>query len=176
MDEARKVDPETRMLIDGKLVEAESGRTFANVNPATEAVIGQVADASTADVQQAITAARRAFDETDWSTNHAFRKHCLEQLQEAIESEQEELREQLILEVGCPRMLTHGPQLDAPLAEALRYPAGLIDEFAWETRLADAEDFRGGRNSRLIVKEPVSRMQWAAIALIAGGTAVLSAT
>ena len=106
-----------------------------------------MADASTADMQRAIGAARRAFDETDWSTNRAFRKHCLEQLQDALEDEQEELREELILEVGCPRMLTHGPQLDAPLADALRYPAKLIDEFEWETRLTDAADFRGGTNS-----------------------------
>jgi aldehyde dehydrogenase (NAD+) len=57
-------------------------------------------------MHRAIEAARRAFDETDWATNHAFRKHCLEQLQEALEAEREELREELILEVGCPRMST----------------------------------------------------------------------
>ena len=45
----------------------------------------------------------------------SFRQRCLLQLQEALEREQEELREELILEVGCPRMVTHGPQLDAPL-------------------------------------------------------------
>ena len=117
--EAVKVNPEQRMLIDGKLVDADSGKTFDNVNPATEEVLGQVADASTAEMQRAIDGARRAFDETDWSTNHAFRKQCLEQLHEALQAEQEELREQLILEVGCPRMTTHGPQLDAPLSEAL---------------------------------------------------------
>ena len=100
-------------------------------------------------------AARRAFDETDWATDGALRKHCLEQLQEALEDEQEQLREQLILEVGCPRMLTNGPQLAAPLTDALRYPAKMIDEFEWETRLPDAADFRGGRNARLVVKEPV---------------------
>ena len=74
MSETVKVNPEQRMLIDGKLVDADSGKTFDNVNPATEEVIGQVADASTAEMQRAIDAARRAFDETDWSTNHAFRK------------------------------------------------------------------------------------------------------
>jgi aldehyde dehydrogenase (NAD+) len=151
---ARGIDPEVRMLIDGKLVDAESGRTFENVDPASEEVIGFVADASVADMRRAISAARRAFDETDWSTNHTFRKLCLEQLQEALEAEREELREQLILEVGCPRMLTHGPQLDAPLGDALRYPAKLIDEFEWETHLPDAADFRGGINSRLVLKEP----------------------
>src|SRR5690242_11266539 len=125
------VKPETRMLIDGKLVDADSGRTFDNVNPATEEVIGEVADASAAEMQRAIAAARRAFDETDWSTNHALRKRCLEQLQAALEAEREELREELILEVGCPRMVTNGPQLDVPLADALRWPAKQVDSFPW---------------------------------------------
>ena len=149
------IDPEASMLIDGKLVEAETGKTFENVNPATEEVLGRVADASNADMQRAIGAARRAFDETSWSTDPALRKRCLGQLQEALEAAQEQLREQLILEVGCPRMLTHGPQLAAPLNDALRYPIKMIDEFEWETRLPDAADFRGGRNARLVVKEPV---------------------
>src|ERR1700728_707406 len=115
MSDQVEYNPEPRMLIDGLLVEAASGKRFDNINPATEEVLGQVADASTVDMQQAIVAARRAFDETDWSTNHAFRKHCLEQLQDAIESEQEQLREELIDEVGCPRMLTYSAQLDTPL-------------------------------------------------------------
>ena len=118
-------------------------------------MLGQVADASTEDMHRAIAAARRAFDETTWSTDRAFRKRCLEQLQQALEAEQEELREQLILEVGCPRMLTAGPQLDAPLADALRYPAGLIDRYAWETELADRPDMRGTLTRRRIWKEAV---------------------
>ena len=61
---------EARMLIDGKLVDGEAG-TFANVNPANEEVLGEVADASKADMHRAIDAARRSFDETDWSTNRA---------------------------------------------------------------------------------------------------------
>jgi aldehyde dehydrogenase (NAD+) len=55
---------EARMMIDGKLVDGESG-TFTNVNPATEEVLGAVADASKADMSRAIDAARRSFDETD---------------------------------------------------------------------------------------------------------------
>jgi aldehyde dehydrogenase (NAD+) len=143
------------MLIDGELVEADSGATFENVNPATEEVLGSVADASKAEMQRAIAAARRAFDETDWSTNHAFRKRCIEQLQEALEQEREELREQLILEVGCPRMTTQGPQLDGPLDGALKYPAKLIEEFAWETELPDAPGQSGAPDRRRIWKEPV---------------------
>ncbi len=76
-DRPGTVQGEVRMLIDGELVEAASGKRFDNINPATEEVLGEVADASADDMQRAIAAARRAFDETDWSTNHAFRKKCL---------------------------------------------------------------------------------------------------
>src|SRR5512134_2127011 len=146
---------EAGRLIDGKLVAGEAGR-FANLNPATEEVLGEVADASKADMQRAIDAARRAFDETDWSTNRALRKRCLLQLQEALESEKEALREELILEAGCPRMVTHGPQLDAPLKSALRYPAQLIDQYPWETDLGDAMvELTGQLTTRKVWREPV---------------------
>jgi len=128
---------ESRMLIDGKLVDGEAG-TFANINPATEEVIGEVSDASTADMVRAIDAARRAFDETDWSADLELRKRCLQQLNDALEREKEALREELILEAGAPRAITYGPQLDAPLADALKYPIELMDEYPWETNLGDA--------------------------------------
>ena len=146
---------ETRMLVDGKLVDGSAG-SFANVNPATEEVLGEVSNASTVDMHRAIDAARRAFDETAWSTDGELRKRCLEQLQSAIEAELEELREELILEVGCPRMVTHGPQLDAPLAEALRYPARLIDEYPWVTDLGDEmSELTHQLTHRQIWREPV---------------------
>ncbi len=151
-----EVSFESRMLIDGKLVEAESNKTFVDINPGTEEVIGEVADAAAADIHRAIDAARRAFDESDWSTNHAFRKRCLEQLQAALEDEQEELREELILEVGCPRMVTQGPQLDAPLAGGLTHPAKLIDEYPWEVDLGDeVSALTGQLTTRRVWREPV---------------------
>ena len=146
---------ESRMMIDGKLVDGEAG-TFTNVNPANEETLGEVADASKADMHRAIDAARRAFDDSDWSTNHAFRARCLLQLHEAIEGEIEELREELIREVGCPRLVTHGPQLDAPFAEGLKYPAKLIESYSWETDLGDAFVSLTGRMTRRKVwREPV---------------------
>jgi aldehyde dehydrogenase (NAD+) len=145
---------EVRMLVDGQLVEAASEKRFDNVNPATEEVLGPVADASAQDMQRAIAAARRAFDQTDWSTNRAHRKRCLEQLQEALEGEREELREELIKEVGTPRMMTYSAQLDSPLEDGLRYPAKLIDEFEWERPLTDGSMF-GISSRRAVWKEPV---------------------
>ncbi|MGQ0432140.1 MAG: aldehyde dehydrogenase family protein [Microthrixaceae bacterium] len=146
---------ELRMLIDGKLVEGERRLTFDNINPATEQVLGQVADASAADMAAAISAARRAFDTTTWSTDHAFRQQCLYQLQAAIESEQEELRAELVAEVGCPVLITYGPQLDAPLREALTWPAEMIDQFAWTRDLGPKDPFGMGNTAREVWKEAI---------------------
>jgi aldehyde dehydrogenase (NAD+) len=146
-------EPEQRMLINGELVGTLSGKQFDNINPATEEVLGQVADGSHEDMSNAIAAARRAFDKTDWSTNRAFRKRCLEQLQEAVEADRDEMRAELVAEVGTPVMLTYGPQLDAPLEDAFRWPAKYIDEFAWERELPDSDVF-GVHSHRMVIKEP----------------------
>ena len=147
---------EARLLIGGKLVDATGGGTFDNINPATEEVLGVVADGTAADMQAAVAAARTAFDTTDWSTNRELRKRCLLQLQAAIESEQEELRAELVAEVGCPVLLTYGPQLDAPLREALTWPAEMIDEFEWSRSLGPKDAFgMGSLTEREVWKEPI---------------------
>ena len=145
---------EPRMLIDGKLVDGPSGRTFTNLNPATEEPVGEVADASAAEMDQAIGAARRAFDETPWATDRELRKRCLQQLQDALESEREEYRAELVAEVGTPVLMTYSAQLDAPLAEGLVWPMKYIDEFPWERDLGIGESF-GQKSRRKVVKEPV---------------------
>jgi len=145
---------EVRMLIGGELVEAASGKRFDNVNPATEEVLGEVADASAEDMGRAIAAARHAFDRSDWSTDRALRKRCLEQLQAALESEREELRDEVVAEVGTPRILTFAAQVDWPLDDALRYPAKMIDEFAFERALPDS-NLMGTASRRAVRKEPM---------------------
>ncbi|MDI3339722.1 MAG: aldehyde dehydrogenase family protein [Sphaerobacter sp.] len=57
---------ETRLLIDGQFVPAASGETFPTYNPATNEVIAEVAQAGREDVERAVAAARRAFDEGPW--------------------------------------------------------------------------------------------------------------
>ncbi|MEX2293062.1 MAG: aldehyde dehydrogenase family protein [Acidimicrobiales bacterium] len=147
---------ELRMLIDGKLVEGEAGATFANINPATEQVLGQVADGTSGDMLAAIAAARRAFDTTTWSTDHDFRRQCLYQLQAAIESEHEELRGELVAEVGCPVLSTYGPQLDAPLREALTWPADQIEHYPWSRNLGPKDAFGSGQETdREVWKEAI---------------------
>jgi aldehyde dehydrogenase (NAD+) len=142
------------MLIGGELVAAASGATFDNINPTTEDVIGSVTDGAAADMDRAIAAARTAFDTTSWSTDRDLRKHCLQQLQDAIESEREELRAELIAEAGAPLALTYGPQLDGPLEDGIRFPLKMIDDFPWERDLDPAAPF-GIPSRRGVWKEPV---------------------
>jgi aldehyde dehydrogenase (NAD+) len=145
---------EPRMLIDGRLVEARSGACFDNVSPATGKVLGGTAAGAAEDMEQAIDAARRAFDDGHWATDRVLRKRCLLQLQEALEREKEDLREEIVAEVGAPLMTTHIAQLEWPLSDALTYPASLIDDFEWERELGPGTAM-GGANKRRVVKEPM---------------------
>ena len=142
---------EERLFVDGALVAAASGATYENVNPATEAVIGVAADAGPADMDAAIGAARRAFDDTDWSTDVAFRTRCLRQLHDAFIGHADELRATTVAEVGCPVALTHGAQLDAPV-EGLGWIADLLERYEWETDLGIASPF-GMTTHRTIRRE-----------------------
>jgi aldehyde dehydrogenase (NAD+) len=147
-------NPETRLFIDGHLRESSTGKTVDNINPATEEVLGVATDAGADDMDEAITAARRAFDTTDWSTNHDYRQHCLEQLHDALQEEKEDLRAELIAEVGATVGMTYIAQLEWPLADAIRYPAQLISTFQWE-RMLDQDAKMGVPYNRVVVKEPM---------------------
>jgi len=58
---------DAQLFIDGEFTDAAGGKTMDIINPATGGVIGQLANASAADVDRAVKAARRAFDEGQWS-------------------------------------------------------------------------------------------------------------
>lgn len=145
-------DRESRLFIDGKLV-AGSGGTFETVNPATEEVLGVAANADEADMSTAIGAARTAFDETDWSTNTELRVRCLRQLREALQANLEDLRELTISEVGAPRMLTSGAQLEGPIDD-LAFSADTAESYPWRTDLGYATP-QGIPTNRVIAREAV---------------------
>ncbi|MCW2734026.1 MAG: aldehyde dehydrogenase [Mycobacterium sp.] len=147
-------NPETRLFIDGRLRDAATGQTANNINPATEEVLGVAADAGAADMDEAIAAARRAFDTTDWATNRDFRQRCLMQLHEALQQDKEDMRAEVVAEAGTPVGMTYIAQLEWPLADAIRWPAQHISEFAWERQLDEAA-LMGAPYHRVVVKEPM---------------------
>jgi acyl-CoA reductase-like NAD-dependent aldehyde dehydrogenase len=138
-----------RMLIDGKLVAAD--RTYPSVNPATGQVLDHAPDASVADAQAAVAAARRAFDTTSWSTDVELRARCLDQLHRVLTEHKEELRELTIADVGAPRVITYGAQLDEPIG-IVRYYADLLPGYPLTEEIGLME-FRGQRHRRWIEKE-----------------------
>jgi aldehyde dehydrogenase (NAD+) len=142
--------PETSpLLIDGELTVGKAA--FETLNPATEEVLGTATDATADDMDRAIGAARRAFDETGWPTDLALRVRGLRQLGEALKNHREELRELTVKEVGAPRFLTHGAQLDAP-AEDVTWYADLAESYEWERDLGRAEPM-GMPSGRTIRRE-----------------------
>ena len=129
---------EERLLIDGELRAARSGQVFETVNPATGAVLGVAADGGAADLDEAIGAARRAFDGTDWSTDVEQRVRGLRQLQAAFERHADEIRAMTVAETGSPLSLTYSAQLDTPVG-SLGWVADLAEGYEWETDLGNAE-------------------------------------
>jgi len=152
MGELAPLRPEARLLVDGGLREATGGGRFENLDPATGKVLGSCADAVEADMDAAIAAARRAFDETDWSTDPELRKRCLTQLREALADEIETFRTLIVSEAGAPVALTHWYQLD-PLVGDLAWWRDRIDAFAVETELP-VKEVMGRPTRRTLRREP----------------------
>ena len=145
------MDTETRLLIDGEVVAATGGRTYPNVNPATEAEIGRAADATREDMERAIASARRAFDETEWPRDLAFRAGCLRQLQAALEKHREELRPQIVAEVGTPIQLTYAVQQDSCIQD-MTWDIECAEQYEWERELGEHEFF-GIKSLRRVRRE-----------------------
>ncbi|MET0375700.1 MAG: aldehyde dehydrogenase family protein, partial [Rhizorhabdus sp.] len=73
--------PASPLYIDGALRPADGGRSYDNIAPASAEAVGQAADASAADMDAAIAAARKAFDTTAWPTDVTLRVDWLNRLQ-----------------------------------------------------------------------------------------------
>lgn len=118
-----------QLLIDGKWSAAASGKSFPTYNPATGEILAQVAEGDKEDIERAVRAARKAFDEGAWSKMTASdRGRLLWKLGDLIDAHAEELSQLESLDNGKPA--TVAAAADIPLAaEMFRYMAG------WATKL-----------------------------------------
>jgi phenylacetaldehyde dehydrogenase len=122
--QARKfVGQRNRLLIDGKLVDAASSKTFPVYNPATGTILAQVAEADAVDVDLAVKAARRAFDDGPWNKmSPSDRGKLLRKLADLVEKHSEELAEIESIDNGKPVAVAR--MADVPLAvDMFRYMA-----------------------------------------------------
>lgn len=133
--------PETEILtyglfIDGQWVDAADGGTVEVINPATEQVIGRVAQAGRADVRRAIEAARRAFDEGPWPRMSVRdRAAVMLRMVEIMERRKDELVDLNVRESGSTVPVAQGLQIGTPIAHLRDMVERIMPSFAWQTAM-----------------------------------------
>jgi hypothetical protein len=127
----------TKLLIDGELVDAVSGKTFPTVDPRTEEVIAQVAEGDEEDVNRAVRAARKAFDEGPWPKMPASQRgEILFKYADLLEQHTEELAGLETLDSG--KIYEQVRYTELPLFyKHFRYYAGWADKIYGQTIPAD---------------------------------------
>lgn len=139
MAASKTIVGEARMYIDGQLCESSSDKRYDNINPANERVLGQTADGTPADMERAIQAAKKAFDTTDWSSNHDKRHKILTDFAAAIRANVESrFRPITMAEVGHTVMVTQMAGMDAPVA-SLDFVLDTLKNFKWKRELTPGE-------------------------------------
>ncbi len=132
-----------KLYIDGSWVEPAGSGTIDVVNSSTEEVMGRIPEGVADDVDRAVEAARRAFDE--WSVSPVEeRGKLLQRLQEGLAARQEDIAQTVASEVGMVINLSRIIQAGLPIATAGSY-AQLLDDFEFEEQIGNS----------LVVREPV---------------------
>jgi aldehyde dehydrogenase (NAD+) len=142
---------ENRLYINGELREAEGGRRYDNFSPVTEQKIGEAADATLADAEAALAAARSAFDNSDWSTDHASRVTVLRRFVQIMQDNIEELKQAAMAEVGATRFFADGPQAAGPVEQA-SWVIDYLESFEWHRDIGNNE-VMGMISRRVVEKE-----------------------
>ncbi|MBQ0923522.1 aldehyde dehydrogenase [Saccharopolyspora endophytica] len=122
------------LFIDGSWVSPATDRRIQVVNATTEEPLGSVPEAANADVDRAVDAARRAFDESGWAkTPPAERAEVLNRFADALEKRSEQVTRTVSQQNGMPLSLSE--QFEGGYAVALlRYYAGLATSTEFEER------------------------------------------
>jgi acyl-CoA reductase-like NAD-dependent aldehyde dehydrogenase len=130
-----------KLLIGGKWMPAKSGKTFETINPSNEEVLALIAEGDKADVDEAVKAARKAFEEGAWPNMGPHqRARLMLKIAELIDQHADELAELETLDNGKP--LTFSKAFDVPAAaETFRYYAGWVTKIYGETNPSDPAFF-----------------------------------
>ena len=144
-----------QMLIDGEWVGAASGKTFPVVNPATGDVIAQVAEGDREDINRAVKAARRAFEEGPWRRmTPSDRGRAIWKIGDLILEHADELAELEALDNGKPVGVARGA--DVPLAADLfHYMAGWATKIEGNTIPISVPYAPGARYHAYTLREPI---------------------
>ena len=144
-----------KMLINGKWVEAASGKTFATYNPATGEVLAQIAEGDREDIDRAVKAARSAFETGRWSQlTPSERGRLIWKLADLLEDNLEEFAELESLDNGKPVKVAR--VADVPLAiDLFRYMAGWATKVEGNTIPISVPYAPGAKFLAYTLREPV---------------------
>jgi acyl-CoA reductase-like NAD-dependent aldehyde dehydrogenase len=148
-ERAKALKPHTQCFVDGRFSDAEDGRTFDDVNPATGEVTAKVASGSAADVDRAVRSAREAFEDGRWRRlAPRVRGQALVKLAELLVNNGEELSLLETVDIGKPIRYTGRVDLDQA-QYTLRWFGELADKL-YDDIAPTRHDVAG-----LITREPV---------------------
>ncbi|HEV3483241.1 MAG TPA: aldehyde dehydrogenase family protein [Candidatus Acidoferrales bacterium] len=142
-----------QMLINGKWVNAASGKTFPTYNPATGEVLAQVAEGNKEDINRAVDAARAAFDKGPWrKLAPSERGRLIWKLADLLEKHAEEFAQLECLDQGKP--LFFARVADIPVSiDQLRYYAGWATKIEGNTIPLSMQG--GGKFFAYTLREPI---------------------
>ena len=139
--ESAAIPGANQLLINNRWVESESGETFATINPSTGEEICKVAAADAADVEKAVEAARKAFEQGPWrKMNASERGRLLYRLADLIEKHGDELARLESLDNGKPFSVAKRVDVAKSIA-CYRYFAGWADKVQGKTIPIDGDFF-----------------------------------
>ncbi len=172
--------PELKLLIDNRWVASESGRTFATINPTTGEEICQVAEADEKDVDNAVRAARAAFERGPWRKMRASeRGRLLFRLADLIEGHADELARLESLDNGKPLSVAKSVDVAKTVA-CYRYFGGWADKIQGKTIPIDGDYLCYTRHEPMGVvgqiipwNFPMLMMAWKLAPALATGNTVL---
>jgi aldehyde dehydrogenase (NAD+) len=178
--EAHVTPSVTKLLINNRWVPSESGKTFATVNPSTGEEICQVAEADAADVDNAVKAARAAFEGPWRKLRASERGRLLYRLADLIEANADELARLETLDNGKPLSIAKAVDVAKTVA-CYRYFAGWADKVQGKTIPIDGDFFCYTRHEPIGVvgqiipwNYPMLMQSWKlAPALATGNTVVM---
>jgi acyl-CoA reductase-like NAD-dependent aldehyde dehydrogenase len=121
-----------KLLIAGKAVDAANGETFVALNPATNKPVAHVAKASKEDVDRAVAAGRKAFDEGPWPKMSPYeRGRVVQRIADRIRERANEIAEVESMNTGKPLARAKGEIMGS--AAVFDFYAGAGDKFYGET-------------------------------------------
>ncbi|ASK62339.1 betaine-aldehyde dehydrogenase [Virgibacillus phasianinus] len=137
------------LYMNGEYMESESGKTFEVLNPATEEVIAHVSEAQEEDIDRAVTAAKKAFEEGEWTKMEAAeRSHLIYKFADLLDENREELAQLEALDNGKPYEVALEDDVDGTV-QHFRYYAGWATKITGKTVNVSPDYFN------YIVHEPV---------------------